>query len=366
MSSIAVNMMVLNGETVLRRCLLPLKNVVSEIVIVDTGSTDKTLEVAVAVCHEIGAKLKYLIECPDSDDFFTDAIESFKLHMPGPFTGRRIPRDWAAVRNRAVAATEADYILKLDADDEPRCPGTNWRATAELLDVRSEISFVSTSYEIYDHDKLAKIEAYDRLFRRTGIGGHIMRWQMPCHEYVAGKTSSNVIYAALGLRVRDWRDSPGEGARVAHRNLKVLLHEWEHGERKTISTPEEIWDDVIFRFTLAHEAASVFPAFALTLLDHVVRYLDHANIGMLSDCYYWRGVALQTAERFQAAANMYREAHTTFPNLQALLQLYYLRAYYGDVTECRELRAKIDELVPPDKIPFNCDLILLERIRAER
>jgi glycosyltransferase involved in cell wall biosynthesis len=359
MSSIAVNMMVLNGETVLRRCLAPLKDVVSEVVIVDTGSTDKTLETAVIVCREIGARLKYIVLDTTTDNFFTDEVMSFKLHMPGPFTGRRIPRDWAAVRNRALEATEADYVLKLDADDEPRCPGVNWTATAAHLDSRPDISFVSTPYEIYEGGKLAKVEAYDRFFRRAS-----MRWQMPCHEYAAGKTCSNVIYAASGLRVVDWRDSQGEGTRIAHRNLKVLLHDWENGERKTISSSEDIRNDVVFRFTLAREAATVFPDFALSLLGHVVRHLTPVDVGMLSDCHYWRGMALQTLAHYQEAASQYREAHATFPNLQALLQLYYLRMYYGDINECGELRAKIAELAPVGMIPLNCDLILLEKIRA--
>jgi glycosyltransferase involved in cell wall biosynthesis len=359
MSTIAVNMMVLNGASVLRRCLLPLKGTVSEVVIVDTGSTDETLEVAVTTCHEIGAALKYAVLDTSTDEFFTDEAASFKLPMPGSFTERRIPRDWAAIRNHALAMTEADYVLKLDADDEPLCPGENWQRTARYLDAHPEISFVSTPYEIFDKGKLVKVEAYDRFFRRSS-----MKWQMACHEYVSGKTDANVLYTTSGLRVRDWRDSPGGGVRIEHRNLKVLLREWETGKGTTISTAEDIANDVTFRFTLAHEAAAIFPWLALKLLDHVVRHLGPGNIEMLSDCYYWRGVATEALGCRHIAAEQYRTAHATFSNLQALLKLHVLLVEAGNVQACNELRKKIVELDPPYRIPFNCDLVLLEQVRA--
>jgi hypothetical protein len=50
--------------------------------------------------------------------------------------------------------------------------------------------------------------------------------------------------------------------------------------------------------------------------------------------------------------------------LQALLKLCFLRAALGDGEKCRELRAKIAELAPEGRIPLNCDLKLLEQVRA--
>ena len=92
MSSIAVNMMVLNGALVLRRCLLPFKGIVNELVVVDTGSMDGTFYTLAKLAIEIGAVFKYFPLDPFSDGFFTDEATSFRLPMPGPFTGRRVPR----------------------------------------------------------------------------------------------------------------------------------------------------------------------------------------------------------------------------------------------------------------------------------
>jgi len=358
MSSIAVNMMVLNGASVLRRCLLPLKDVVSEVVVVDTGSTDGTLEVLTKICLEIGTELRYVsLNTHSDDDFFTDEPASFRTTMPGPFTGRRIPRDWSAVRNRAVALTSADYVLKLDADDEPISPPENWVKIVKVLESSPEISCVSVPYEICDGGKIVRLEAYARMFRREGLV-----WKGVCHEYAAGQSPKSTLYSLSGLRVRDWRDSIGEGARIAHRNLKVLLHAWEHGERKTISASEDLQDDLIFRFTLAHEAVEVFPDIARTFLDQVVSRLDPGDKGMWSDCYYHLGRVAEILESYSEARDVYAAADEKSPNLQALLRLYALEDKLGNVDGCRVLRGKIFERVSGGNTPLNCDLRLLARI----
>lgn len=83
--SIALCMIVKNEEDYLRRCLDSASNKVDQIIIVDTGSTDATVEIAKE---------------------YTNQIYSFKWI-----------NDFSAARNEAIKYATSDYILILDADE---------------------------------------------------------------------------------------------------------------------------------------------------------------------------------------------------------------------------------------------------------
>jgi glycosyltransferase involved in cell wall biosynthesis len=78
-------MIVKNEESTLERCLSSVKNMVDEIIIIDTGSTDNTINIARK---------------------FTDRIFSFKWID-----------DFAAARNESLRYATKEYILVLDADE---------------------------------------------------------------------------------------------------------------------------------------------------------------------------------------------------------------------------------------------------------
>jgi glycosyltransferase involved in cell wall biosynthesis len=84
--SISLCMIVKNEEQNLERCLKSAAGVVDEIVIVDTGSTDHTLQIA----RPFGAKI-----------------------LESPWQG-----DFALHRNQSVEAASGDWILWMDADEE--------------------------------------------------------------------------------------------------------------------------------------------------------------------------------------------------------------------------------------------------------
>ena len=144
-------MLVLNAEKVLDRALLPLTGVVDELVVVDSGSDDGTK----AKLEEIASFMKldrFYYEClhPCSQDFFTDEATSWNRGMPGPFTGRRVLADWAKARNIALDNTTAEYIMKLDADDELRSPPGNLLALLVHLDKSPHVTAACAPYEIMD------------------------------------------------------------------------------------------------------------------------------------------------------------------------------------------------------------------------
>lgn len=91
MVSVSLCMIVKNEEDVLARCLESVEDLVDETVIVDTGSTDRTREIAARFTNRI-------FDFPWRDDF-------------------------AAARNESFAHASMDYCLWLDADDVLLEPG---------------------------------------------------------------------------------------------------------------------------------------------------------------------------------------------------------------------------------------------------
>ncbi|MGL4848006.1 MAG: glycosyltransferase [Clostridium sp.] len=84
--NLSVCLIVKNEEKNLPRCLRSVKDLVQEIVVVDTGSTDRTKEIAL----EYGAKVVDFVWC----------------------------NDFSAARNLSIDNATGDWILFLDADEE--------------------------------------------------------------------------------------------------------------------------------------------------------------------------------------------------------------------------------------------------------
>jgi len=83
--SLSLCMIVKNEEEYLQECLASVEDVVDEIILVDTGSTDRTVEIA----GQFDAEVHHI---PWNDDF-------------------------AAARNESIKHASGDWILQLDADE---------------------------------------------------------------------------------------------------------------------------------------------------------------------------------------------------------------------------------------------------------
>ncbi|MDO4232868.1 MAG: glycosyltransferase family 2 protein [Lautropia sp.] len=102
MKTIALTMIVKNEERCLARCLESVRPWVDRMIVLDTGSTDRTMEIA----REHGA-------------------EVFE---------RRWTNDFAAARNAALARSDADWNLVLDADETLIQGGEYLRKMREMRD----------------------------------------------------------------------------------------------------------------------------------------------------------------------------------------------------------------------------------------
>ncbi len=150
MITISLCMIVKNEEKVLARCLESLTGLMDEIIIVDTGSCDKTKEIAAR---------------------YTDKIYDFEW-----------VQDFAAARNFAFSKASMEYIYSADADEVLDAENRRafWHLKETLL---PEIDIVQMYYAnqldfgtIYNYDK----ELRPKLFKRL----RTFTWAEPIHEQV--------------------------------------------------------------------------------------------------------------------------------------------------------------------------------------
>lgn len=150
MITISLCMIVKNEERVLARCLDSIAEVMDEIIIVDTGSTDATREIAAR---------------------YTDKIYDFAW-----------VQDFSAARNFAFSKATKEYIYSADADEV--LDEENRQAFLQLKAMLlPEIEIVQMYYAnqlafgtIYNYDK----ELRPKLFKRL----RTFTWEEPIHEQV--------------------------------------------------------------------------------------------------------------------------------------------------------------------------------------
>lgn len=151
MISISLCMIVKNEEKILARCLDSIKDLMDEIIIVDTGSTDNTKEVAAR---------------------YTDKIYDFKW-----------TDDFSAARNFSFSKATQEYIYTADADEVLDLENyEQFKQLKELL--LPEIEIVQMKYvtnsdfnTVYNFQK----EYRPKLFKRL----RNFNWISPIHETIS-------------------------------------------------------------------------------------------------------------------------------------------------------------------------------------
>lgn len=183
MSSISLCMIVRNEEEVLGRCLDSVKDLVDEIVVVDTGSTDATREIAL----QYGARV--------FDFVWAD--------------------DFSAARNFSLSRATMDYCLWLDADDVLLEPDREkLRQLKEALN--PSIHLVMMKYNTgFDEAGNPVFSFYrERIFLRS-LG---YRFEGAVHEAVT--PSGNIVYADIAVTHRKLKaGDSGRNLRIFERQL---------------------------------------------------------------------------------------------------------------------------------------------------
>lgn len=178
MISISLCMIVKDEEDILARCLSSVKDIVDEIIIIDTGSTDNTK----AIAHS-----------------FTDKVFDIKW-----------VNDFSLARNYSFSKATKDYILLLDADDvileEDRI---KFKKLKQTLDSNIDVIMMKYNVGFDENGEITLSYFRERLSKR--INSYI--WREPVHEYL--EIWGNIINSDVCITHKKKCDS------VQDRNLVI-------------------------------------------------------------------------------------------------------------------------------------------------
>lgn len=216
MISISLCMIVKDEELVIGRCLDSVKDLVDEIIIVDTGSTDKTKDIAI---------------------MYTDNLYDFEWI-----------NDFSAARNFSFSKARKDYILWLDADDillnEDKI---KFQQLKETLDNKIDMVIMKYNVTFDKNNKPSFSYNRERLLKRTM--GYL--WCGQVHEAIAHY--GNILYSDVAISHKKIKATPLD------RNLKIyetmILNGKKLDPREEFYYARELMDnnrldDAIEKFTL--------------------------------------------------------------------------------------------------------------------
>ena len=191
MANISLSMIVKNEEKYLRECLESVKDLVSEIVIVDTGSTDATLSIA----EEYGAKI-----------FDFDWVD-----------------DFSAARNFALSKTTGDWVLYLDADERLD------EQSKEEVRRRTENARKTGFYCVVKNLDSEKSRDNSFIYVRLFANQPNIEFTGKVHEQIEDSLKKNdylLVNSKILINHIGYNISLGEKQKKAQRNLNLLIKEY--------------------------------------------------------------------------------------------------------------------------------------------
>lgn len=223
--TISCCMMVKDEEKNIRRCLDSIKDCVDEIVVVDTGSTDNTVDIVAE---------------------YTDKI----YHHPWE-------DDFSKHRNQSISYSSGDWILIVDADEELVCSDHNI-----LHDLVANKKIDSVSFTVKNFDGSGKLIGCNesvRLFK-NGQGIH---YEDIVHNQLIG--CSLVKKSGIEIRHFGYRQNPEEQHKKFKRTTNLL-------KKQLRENPE--CADTYFYLSAAHTSMGMddkgleYAKKAISLIEH--------------------------------------------------------------------------------------------------
>ena len=235
MPTVSLCMIVKNEEDVLARCLSSVKNFVDEIIIVDTGSADKTKEIAFN---------------------FTNKVYDFVWQ-----------NDFSLARNYSFSFATSDYVMWLDADDIlPK------NSLTKLLELKPKLTADTymLKYDIAFENNIPIFSFYrERILKNCNLA----KWQGCVHECITpfGKIER------LNISIEHHKEKTND----SDRNLKIYQHTLK--SRSLNSREQYYYGRELFDHKKYKQCISVLNKFIKSKLGWVENVIDAHYI--LYQCY---------------------------------------------------------------------------------
>lgn len=188
MSTISLSMIVKNEENYLRECLESVNDIVDEIIIVDTGSTDSTLEIAAE---------------------FDSKIFNYEWK-----------NDFSAARNFALSKSTGEWILYLDADE--RLSDDSKKELLQKINSKENLGINCIINNLDDYKNSPKLMKYIRLFKNN----ENIKFTNKAHEQIEPSLFANkykIIDSTIQIIHHGYNVPEVELKNKASRNLELLL-----------------------------------------------------------------------------------------------------------------------------------------------
>jgi predicted Zn-dependent protease len=186
-ATVSLSMIVRNEAHQLADCLAPIADLFDEIVIVDTGSQDKT-------CHVARQ--------------FTNNLYHFAWRD-----------DFAAARNQSLRHATGEWVFWLDADDRISLEDrAKLAALVSQLDRQNAVFFMDTFCRASDPMDIERVVTHPRLFRRSAD----IHWRRRVHEQLGPWPAGfELMHSAVQIEHLGYC-APALLQRKRQRNLRLL------------------------------------------------------------------------------------------------------------------------------------------------
>ena len=339
---ISLAMIVKNEETMLARCLDSIKSLVDEMIIVDTGSTDGTIDIA----KSFGAQVRH-----------------YKWRD-----------DFASARNESLKHCKGEWALILDADetidrlDHEKIKNACLRPYADAYEVTNR-NYMYTS-TVRSHDIGSVANKPDEL-KASGKPAYSEGNGMPFYADLAGSLRLAKMFNGLAFS-ESIHETLGRSL-VSHgkiiKSLDVVIHHYGNLFKKKLESKAPYYLELALR-EVDKNPSDIMVQFNLLQQALVAKQWDvalnaaRASLSLSSSVhplvYYGAGVSLQQLGRHGEAIGYFDKLLEKEPDhILTLLAKGVSKDALGDVDAGRELILKAIEM-QPDYIPAHVGLAEFE------
>ncbi len=269
--TLSLCMIVRDNETTIRRCLASISPWVDEIVMVDTGSTDATME----ICKEFGVRL---FEFPWCDDF-------------------------SAARNESLKHARGEWILWMDSDDViPQEQAQRLRQLVDCVHTNNCLGYVLQVHCPSEESAQLTIVDHVKLFRNRSS----IRFEHRIHEQILPSiraAGGEVKFTDIYLIHEGSIQTAAVRARKLERDLRILALDLE-------SRPDHPF--ILFNLGMTHEHAGNFSE----AIKYLMRCLELSSPAeshvrkawaILVSCWQRQGAPAQAARTAVDGLNVFAD-----------------------------------------------------------